>query len=87
MKIVASKDIGHSKAPLLPLEIETNIEHNKEDITSVLLLTDPARADSPKVKFTFPILHGTKESPREIVQWRDKKIIQPVPFLLVRFVC
>ena len=70
MKIVASKDFGHNKAPLLPLEIEKEVTAKKEDLTSVYLQTEPGNTDAPTVKVTFPILDGSKESPREIIVWR-----------------
>ena len=70
MKIVASKDFGHAKAPLLPLEVEKEVSAKKEDLTSVYLQTDPGNPNAPTVKFTFPVLDGSKESPREVIQWR-----------------
>ena len=70
MKIIASKDLGHNKAPLLPLEIEKEVTAKKEDLTLVYLRTEPGNPDAPTVKVTFPILNGSKESPQEIIVWR-----------------
>jgi hypothetical protein len=69
MKIIASKDFGSAKKPLLPLVPEPVEIHRKDELTTLEILSDPADAGSPKVKLTFKMLHGN-ESPRELINWR-----------------
>ena len=42
----------------------------KEDLATVDLLSDPADANSTKVRFAFKVLTGATETPRELIDWR-----------------
>jgi len=71
MKVTVPKEFGNTaKKPVLPLVPEEVKINRKEDLTSLILRSDPTRADSATVKFSFKILEGVEESPREIIQWR-----------------
>ena len=69
MKITTTKDFGSAKKPLLPLVPEPVEIQRKDQLTTLEILSDPTQAGSPKVKFTFKMLHGN-ETPREMIQWR-----------------
>jgi len=73
MRITATKDFGNSKnnkivLPLVPEPTETVTK--KEDIATVDLCSDPTDANLTKVRFTFKVLTGTAETPRELIEWR-----------------
>jgi len=71
MKISVTKDFGTAKKPasVLPLAPETTTVIKKEDLAQVDLLSNPADADSTKVKFVFKISEGETETAREVIQW------------------
>jgi len=69
MKISLTKDFGTAKKPVLPLVPETMTVIKKEDLAQVNLLSNPADANSAKVKFAFKILEGGTETAREVIQW------------------
>jgi hypothetical protein len=58
------------KRVVLPLVAEPAEPTKKEDLAQVDLLSDPANANSTKVKFSFKILDGAHDTPREIITWR-----------------
>lgn len=70
MKITASKDFGSNKKLLLPLVVEPTEATKKEDLAQVDLFSNPSDANSTKVRFTFRILEGAGENPREVITWR-----------------
>jgi len=58
IKVSASKDFGTNRKPTLPFIPEPTTLVKKEDLAQVDLLSDPADANSMKVKFAFKILKG-----------------------------
>jgi len=70
MKVSVSKDFGTNRKPVLPFVAEPTVLIKKEDLTQVNLLSDPADANSTKVKFAFKILKGgNSETARDVIQW------------------
>jgi len=70
MKVSVSKDFGTNRKPALPLVPEPTTVLKKEDLVQVDLLSDPADANSTKVKFAFKILKGGNgETTRDVIQW------------------
>ena len=69
MKVTVTKDFGTAKKPVLPLVPETTTVNKKEDLAQVDLFSNPADANSTKVKFAFKILEGGTETAREVIQW------------------
>jgi len=70
MKVSVSKNFGTNRKPMLPLVPEPTTVLKKEDLTQVDLLSDPADANSTKVKFPFKILKGGNgETARHVIQW------------------
>jgi len=70
MKVSVSKDFGTNRKPTLPLVPEPTTVLKKEDLAQVDLLSDPADANSTKVKFAFKILKGGNgETARDAIQW------------------
>ena len=70
MKVSVSKDFGTNRKAILPLVPEPTTVHKKEDLAQVDLLSDPADANSTKVKFAFKILKGGNgETARDVIQW------------------
>ena len=71
MKVVLPKENGNaSKKPVLPLVPEPIKAVKKEDLTTVMIYSNPADITSTQVKFTFKVLDGDNETPREILGWR-----------------
>ena len=65
MKVSIPKEFGNTaKKPVLLLVPEEVKINKKEDLTSLILRSDPSKADS------FKILEGLDKSPHEIIQWR-----------------
>ena len=58
MKVTVTKDFGTAKKPVLPLVPEPTTVSKKEDLAQVDLFSNPADANSTKVKFAFKILEG-----------------------------
>jgi len=69
MKVSVSKVFGTNRKHVLPLVPETTTVNKKEDLAQVDLLSNPADADSTKVKFAFKVLEGGTETAREVIQW------------------
>jgi len=70
MKVSVSKDFGTNRKAILPLVPEPTTVLKKEDLAQVDLLSDPADANSAKVKFAFKILKGGNgETARDVIQW------------------
>jgi len=70
MKVSVPKEFGNtSKKPVLPLVPEPIKSVKKEDLTTVKICSDPENHASTQVKFTFKLLDGNSEVPREILGW------------------
>ena len=73
MKVTATKDFGTNRDKnkiVLPLIPEPTEIAKKEDLAQLDLYSNPADANSTKVRFAFKILEGANDAPREIIQWR-----------------
>jgi len=70
MNVSVPKEFGNtSKKPVLPLVPEPVKGVKKEDLTTIMIYSNPADHASTQVKFTFKLLDGDSKAPREILGW------------------